>query len=406
MRQLALLVILLVGDASRAEDWPQFLGPNRNSSADEETIVTRLTSDGQPILWRQPAGQGFSGPVVVGNKVLLFHQPKNEEVLECLSTETGEPLWQIGYRCNFNGGLFGEVGPRATPAIANGTVFTFGASGTLQAVDLATGKLKWRRDLQKEYDVPEGYFGVGTSPVVEGNKLLVTVGAKEASLVAFDCESGKTIWNASNDAASYASPLVATINDRRLALFFARSGLHVVDPSDGKEEAFFRWRARMDASVNAASPVLVDDRIFLSAEYGTGAVLLDLAPDGLKPIWKSLDSLSNHYDTSVYWKGHLFGIDGRQEGGAQLRCIKADTGEVTWTQEGFGCASIIRVKDLLICVTEPGEVILVAANPSLYQENGRQKIGTAPTRAQPALANGVLYVRTPAELVAVDMRGE
>jgi len=406
MRQVALLLLLLSGGILRAEDWPQFLGPKRDGSADSEKIVTRINSDGQPILWRQPAGQGYSGPVVVGNKVLLFHQPKNEEVLECLSTESGEPLWQIGYRSNFNGGLFGEVGPRATPAIANGTVYTFGASAMLQAVDLATGKLKWRRDLQKEYSVPEGYFGVGTSPIVEGNNLLVTVGAKNASLVAFDCETGKTVWNASNDAASYASPLVATIHDRRLALFFARTGLHVVNPADGKEEAFFRWRARMDASVNAASPVLVDSRIFLSAEYGTGAVLLDLAPDGLKPIWKSLDSLSNHYDTSVYWKEHLFGIDGRQEGGAQLRCIKAETGEVTWTQEGFGCASIIRVKETLICVNEPGEMVLVAANPAVYEERGRQKIGSSPTRAVPALANGILYIRTPAELVAVDMRGE
>ena len=406
MGRVVTLVLLFAASLSSAGDWPQFLGPKSDSSADDEKIITQIPADGLPILWRHDAGQGYSGPVIEGSSIILFHQPKNEELLECLDANTGKVLWQTGYQTDYAGGFGTEPGPRATPAIANNTVYTFGATAMLQAVDLKTGKVKWRRDLQKEYGVPEGYFGVGTSPVVEGDKLLVTVGAKGASLVAFDCETGKTVWNASQDTASYASPIVATIHDRRVALFFARTGLHVVDPKSGAEQAFFRWRARQDASVNAATPVIVDDRIFLSAEYGTGAVLLDLASDGLKPVWKSNDALSNHYDTSVYWKGHLYGIDGRQEGGATLRCIKAETGEVAWTQEGFGCASIIRVRDLLICVTEAGEIIFADANPTLYHERGRQKIGTSPTRAQPALAHGILYVRTPSELVAVDMRVE
>jgi outer membrane protein assembly factor BamB len=406
-----ILLLCLSPSALRA-DWPQFLGPNRDGSAPGESIVSQIPPTGRPILWKRPVGEGFSGPVVVGQQLFLFQSPtannKGEEVLESLDIRTGQPTWKIAYPCEYAGGYGTGPGPRATPAVHAGIVFTFGATGTLQGVDQKTGKLLWRRDLAREYNVPEGFFGVGTSPLLEGDKLLVTVGAKKASLVAFEQATGKTAWVASDDEASYASPIVAPIGEQpdtaRKGIFFARSGLHVVDLSSGKEEGFFRWRARMNASVNAATPVIVGNQIFLSAEYGTGAILLRWSEGKLDTLWKSQDSLSCHFNTPIALDGYLYGIDGRQEGGARLRCVNLQSGEPVWTEEGFGCASLTRVDQTIIAVTEAGEMVLWKASPDRYQELGRQRVGIAPTRAHPALASGILYVRTPTELLAIDLR--
>ncbi len=286
----------------------------------------------------------------------------------------------------------------------NGRVITFGATGTIQGVDAQTGKLLWRRDLAKEYAVPEGFFGVGTSPLIDGDQILVTVGAKKASLVSFDPATGKTNWIASDDEASYASPIAADLAGKHFGIFFARSGLHLVDAGTGKEVGFFRWRARMNASVNAATPVVVGDQIFLSAEYGTGATLLRWTGSKLEQVWAEQDSLVCHFNTPIEFEGHLFGIDGRQEGGAQLRCVRLATGEPTWTEQSFGCASLTRVGKTIVAVTEEGNLVLFDADPKRYQERGRQRIGTSPTRAHPALADGILYVRTPTEFLAIDLK--
>jgi hypothetical protein len=181
--------------------------------------------------------------------------------------------------------------------------------------------------------------------------------------------------------------------------------LHIVDPADGKEIAFHRYRARMNASVNAATPLVHDNQIFLSAEYGTGAVLLELVDERLEPVWQSQESLSNHYDTSVLVDGYLFGIDGRQEFGARLRCVEWSTGKVRWTEEAFGCASLIRVGRKILAVTESGEVALFAANPDRFEPLGRFQVTGAPTRAHPAVSAGVLFIRSPDELLAVDLSG-
>lgn len=404
MDRIILLGAWLASSASIvAGDWPQFLGPLRNGHADGERIVDNLDAENAKILWKVPAGAGYSGPVVADGKVVLFHQPATDETLECFDVSSGDSLWKVAYPCDYGGGYGTGPGPRATPCIRDGVIYSFGATATLQAVDLESGKLLWRRELLKEFDVPEGFFGVGTSPMVDGGRLLVTVGAKKASLVAFDCKTGDIVWNASEDEASYASPTVAEIDGRRYSLFFARTGLHLVDPTDGRELDFLRWRARMNASVNAATPLVIGDRVFLSAEYGTGAIQLRVTDGRFEQVWTSQDSMSNHYDTCVYHEGHLYGIDGRQEFGARLRCVDWDTGDPKWTEEGFGCAAVLFVSDKLLLWTEKGEIVLADADPTTYRERGRVRIGRMESRAYPALSNGVLYVRATDELCAVDI---
>jgi outer membrane protein assembly factor BamB len=269
---------------------------------------------------------------------------------------------------------------------------------------LEDGKKLWQRELLQDYEVPDSYFGVGTSPLVQGDLLLVNVGGRGAGIVAFHKDTGKEAWRVTDQQASYASPVAATIDGVRHALFFTREGLVSVDPATGKLRFARRWRSRLDASVNAASPVVFDGHVFLSACYGTGAVLLKVRRDGVDEVWKNDESLSCHFSTPIYLDGHLYGFDGRQEEGARLRCVAARTGKVCWTQEGYGCGSMVLADGRLIVLSEGGELALLRPDPDRYHELARAPVLGRPCRAQVALSGGRLYARDGKRLVCWDLR--
>jgi outer membrane protein assembly factor BamB len=177
-----------------------------------------------------------------------------------------------------------------------------------------------------------------------------------------------------------------------------------LDPKNGAERCRKRWRSRLNASVNAATPVLADDHLFLSASYGTGAIVLRVQKDKVGEVWKGDNSLSNHYNTSIYHDGHLYGIDGRQEQGAQLRCVEFKTGKMRWTQEGFGCASLILAGGRIIALTEEGDLVSFEPNPEGYREKARAHVLGKPCRAPLALANGKLYGRDNNKLVCWNLK--
>ncbi len=232
----------------------------------------------------------------------------------------------------------------------------------------------WQKNINKEYQVVKGFFGVATSPIIVAGKLLINVGAKGAGVVAFDPASGKEIWKVSDDGVSYSSPIAAKIDDQELAVFFTRQGLLALSPEKGEVRYEFTWRPRLNASVNAASPIVHGKQIFLSTSYGAGAILLEANKGELKEIWKNDETLSCHYNTPVLVGDHLFGIDGRQEGGAQLRCIEWKTGKVLWTEKGFGCASLIAVDGMLVAQTEGGDLVLFEQSPIKFKELARHAV--------------------------------
>jgi outer membrane protein assembly factor BamB len=240
--------------------------------------------------------------------------------------------------------------------------------------------------------------------LLEGNRLLVNVGARGAGIVAFDKDTGQEVWKATDHAASYSSPVAATIDGTRHVFFFTREGLVSLDPDNGRVRFSLRWRARMAASVNAATPLVVGGQVFLSASYNTGAVLLRVRPDGADEVWKSDEVLSNHFNTSIYRDGFLYGIDGRQEAGGRLRCVELQTGKVRWTQEGFGCASLLLAEGNLIALTEEGDLVLIEATPEAYREKARARVLGGNCRAQPALADGRLYGRDGRRLVCWNLK--
>ncbi|GIW80254.1 MAG: alcohol dehydrogenase [Gemmatales bacterium] len=404
MRRHLACLWLLVGLVlpSQAEDWPQFLGPNSNGISREKGLISRFPENGPTIVWRKKIGIGYSAPVVAGQRVVVFYRRGDSNVVECLDARRGESFWKFSYETDYSDAYGKGDGPRSTPTIAADKVYTLSAEGILHCLGLRDGTKIWQRHLLRDYQVPRNFFGVGTSPIVEGNLLLINVGGKGAGIVAFDKNTGKEVWKVTDDGASYASPVAATIDGQRHVFFFTRRGLVSIAPQTGKVRFSKYWRPRINASVNAANPVVAGDLVFVSTSYDTGALVVKVSRSGADEVWKGDGILTNHYNTSIHHDGYLYGIDGRQERGARLRCIELKTGKVQWTKEGFGCGSIIFADDKLIILTEQGELVLVEATPKAYRELARAQV-LSPTRSQIALANGLLYARDDEKILCIQM---
>lgn len=388
------------------EDWPRFLGPDATGISREIGLQLDWPETGPTELWRLRLGAAYSAPVAQGHRLIVFHRVGDRETLDCLDTRTGKLLWRYDYptayvdRFGFNGG------PRSSPVIHNSRVYSFGAEGVLSCVDLETGKAYWQRDLNDEYGVPQNFFGVGVSPVIEGNLILLNLGAPDgAGIIALNKTIGATVWTATNDGASYSTPIVRNVRDERLAIFFTREGLVVLEPQSGEVRYDYEFRSNNEASVNAASPVIVGDVVFLSASYNVGAVALRLGATGLAEVWRDPRAMRNHWATSIYSDGFLYGMDGRHENGSNFRCIDFQTGSVQWTADrGLGRASFIMAEGHLIALGERGQLALIEARPDRYREKERVDAMSYPCWTPPILARGRLFLRGETELAAFDLR--
>lgn len=403
-----LLFCLLFACHALATDWPQFLGPTRNGVYPGSDLAAAWRADGPPVVWQKPVGQGFSGPVVTQQKLVLFHRVDDKETVECLDARSGKQLWLFDYPTAYRDDFGFDEGPRATPSIAAGHVYTYGAEGMLHCLDFATGKKIWSMNARAEFQAPKGFFGIACSPLVESNAVLLNIGGADgAGIVAFDALTGKVLWKASHDEASYSSPTIATIHGERDALFFTRKHLVALDPGDGKIRFEFPWEPTINASVSSATPIVVDDLVFVSASYGAGAVVLRVHGDQVEKLWSGDHILSNHYATSVQRDGFLYGIDGRTDPGFQpgpsLRSVELKTGKIRWQDNSIGAATVILAGDQLLIMSERGELIRAAATPDGFKPDARAQILPFQVRAYPALANGFLFARNKDKLVCVNL---
>jgi outer membrane protein assembly factor BamB len=398
------LAILLLTACAAAEDWPQFLGPARNGVYSGNDLAAKWVPSGPAVVWKKDVGQGFSSPVVSQGRMILFHRIGDKETIEALDENTGRAIWKFDYPTHYRDDFGFDEGPRATPSVAAGRIYTFGAEGMLHCLDFATGKKIWSVDTQRQFQVAKGFFGAGGAPLIDGDRVLMNVGGASAGLAAFDAATGKTLWTATAQQASYSSPVLATIQGSKHALFLTRAGFVDVDPATGKVRYELPWRARMQASVNAATPIVVDDMVFLSSSYGTGAIVLQISASGLKKIWSSDDALTNHYATSVYKDGYLYGYHGRQEEGPSLRCIEFKTGKVRWDVDGFRAGTITLAGDKLLIMREGGELVLAKASPTAFEQIASAKVLPPVVRSYPAIANGRILIRNEKTLVSLNLK--
>lgn len=339
--------------------------------------------------------------------MILFHRIGGEEVVQAFDSQTGTTLWKHAHPASYRDDFGFDPGPRATPVIASGKVFTFGAAGILQAVLLADGKLLWRTDCQREFGAAKGFFGLASSPLVEGKSLIVNVGGRDgAGLVAFNQETGKVQWKVIDDEPSYSSPVAGEVNGRRLLLACTRSYFVGLDTASGGVIFQLPFRPPVGASVTGASPVLLGQQVFISAGYDLGARLFDLAGGSPKTVWEGDDQLSLQFTTAVHRDGHLYGLHGRHDfpGGTELRCVEWKTGKVRWAKAGLNGANVILAGDQLLMLTEDGQLLRIAAQPEKYLETARAQILGQGVRAYPALANGLYYARDKSRLVCLDLK--
>jgi outer membrane protein assembly factor BamB len=369
-----------------AADWPRFRGPDADGHTPDPGLAADWATSPPAEVWSKPVGGGLAGPVTAGGNLYLFHAPDGREVLDALDPATGTQKWRA------DAAGTGE-GPKCTPIVHAGAVFTLGLNGRLTAFDAATGSRTWSRDILNEFSPRPGYFGVGAGPVVLGDVLIVNVGAKGAGLVGFDLKTGATRWQVTDDGPGYSSPTPLTLAGRPHAAFLTRAGLAAVDAA-GKVFAQQPFRSRLDASANAASPVAKGDEVFVSAEYGVGGAVFKLAA-GAEPaeVWANGTSLNCHFNTPVLVGDHLYGVHGRQEGRPELRCVEWASGKVKWANDGFGCAHLIVAGGAILAVTEDGGLVKFAADPAGYKLLGQTRILGGLTRAAPAVSGGRLFAR-------------
>ena len=384
-----------------AGDWPQFLGPTRDGVYSGADIAPAWPSAGPPVVWKRDVGEGFAGPVVSGGKLILFHRQQGRELIECLDAETGKNVWSLAYPTTYRDDFGFDEGPRSAPVISGGVVYAFGAEGVLTAVDFATGRKIWQVAAHQKFKSPKGWFGSAGSPLVEGGKVLVNVGAPDAGIVAFDSATGNVVWKATSDEASYSSPTVATIGGLRHALFLTRSELVDLYPANGQVRFTMPFRSRSSASVTAATPLVIGNLVFISASYGVGAALLEVNGSTFRKIWANDDSMSNHYSTCVYRDGFLYGFHGRQEEGQELHAIELKTGKIMWSVERFGAGTVTLAGNRLVIVRENGELTLAPASPKEFRPSESARILSGAIRAYPAIADGRLYARNEHTLVCV-----
>ena len=400
-------MLLLVAASLQAADWPQFLGPNRNGTSAETNLAASWPKEGPPVVWQKPVGQGFSGLVASQGKLILFHRRGGEEIVEALDTRDGRPLWAFPYpTSHVDQYPSGDPGPRGTPAISDGRVFTFGAEGKLHCLDLAKGGKIWSVDCKKQFGARPGFFGLACSPLVDGDAVFVNVGGTGgAGVVAFEKATGKVLWKANDEEASYSSPVAATLGGKRLAMFLTRGHLVGFDVKTGKPAFEFPFVPPINASVTASAPLVSGEMVFMTASYELGAAVLRVTPRGLEKVWANDDTLSSQYASVVERGGFIYGLHGRLDiGHSSLRCVELKTGKVQWSRDGLTYGTLILAGDSLLYLTVNGELIRAAASPDGFKELGRAQVLPTFARAHPALADGFFYARSKDKLFCLDLR--
>lgn len=409
----------LAGDAVTS-DWPCLLGPTHNEVSPETRLIREFPKDGPKLVWEMNKGEGYASPAIVGERLVLFHRVKDEEVIDCLNALTGERFWRYSYPTAYQDEYGYCNGPRSSAIIGGDAVFAIGAEGKLHCLELSSGKLRWQRDLAREFKLKQNFFGVGSTPLVEGDKLIVNVGAPGGPCVAgFDVRTGSLAWGAGNEwGPSYASPVPATIHGKRRVLVFAggrsnppTGGLLCLDPSNGRLDFTFPWRGTVRESVNASSPLVLGNQVFIAECYGSGGVLLDIGND-FKPktLWTSL-SFATHFMTAVERGGFLYGVDGHGPEDAFLACVDLKSGKEMWRtqpewEEAIDAADgprkiptgtyrcwLMPVDGRFLCLGEFGHLLWVDLTPKGYRQISRVWLFAAgETWTPPVVSKGLLYV--------------
>jgi outer membrane protein assembly factor BamB len=390
--------LILTLSAVQAADWPQWRGPQRDGISAETAWTSAWPAGGPKVLWRGHFGEGCASFAVVGDRAFTVGNDKDVASVFCLDARTGEPVWKYTFPSTLDPKMF-EGGQCSTPTVDGDRVYVLGRQGQLFCLDKGTGTVVWSKDFVRDFGAQVASWGYTGSPLVLGRMLLVDVGGKGASAVAFDKATGAVIWQAGDDPQAYSSPYAFVQGGKQRVAFFNGFGLVVREAADGKE--VFRYPWKTDWGVNAATPIVADGKIFLSSGYNHGAALLPLDAPEPKPGWEN-KNMRNKMNGCVLWKGCLYGFDEKT-----LTCMDFATGAVKWKQEGLGIGSLILADGKLIIQAETGALVVAAAVPEAYKELARTDALPKKSWVAPVLADGKLFCRdNSGDAVVFDLSGK
>jgi outer membrane protein assembly factor BamB len=428
------LLTFAAGSGVQADDWPQWLGPQRDAVWGETGILEKFPENGPRVRWRTPIAAGYSGPAVVDGRVYIMDRVLAEgaknptevfpsrrkisgvERILCLNEGDGKILWKHEYDCPYN--ISYPLGPRTTPLVYDHKLYTLGAEGTLFCLGAIQGNVLWVHDLKKEYATDAPLWGFSAHPLLDGQKLICMVGGKGSTVVAFDKDTGKELWRAL-DAKNlgYCPPMIYEAAGKRQLIIWHGEAVNGLDPETGKVYWTVPFASYMSMSIS--TPRKAGDSLFLTSTFG-GSLMLRLGTEkpGAEVAWRGnpkKNSFDSVFGTPFVEDGYIYGTSSDGE----LVCIKADTGERLWsTLEPNGgkklrSADIFLVKngDRFFLATEKGDLIIAKLNPKGYQEISRAHLldpsntafGREVVWSHPAFANRSVYARNDKEIICVSL---
>lgn len=397
-----LVAVTVAWPSSQVAEWHQWRGPNRDGISAETGLLQAWPSNGPRQRWRTTgAGEGYSSFSASGGRLYTLGARGSTEYLSAFDADTGRKLWEQANGQRFRNDR-GD-GPRSTPTVDGTRLFVFGGSGDLSAYDAATGARQWTVNVVREHGGVVPYWGYSESPLVIGDRIIVNVGGRGASLVAFAKADGRVLWRAESDEAGYSSPVLLRTGSLSQAVFFTGRRALAVDPRDGR--LLWSYPAVSNRTANIATPVVRGSQVFLSSDYGTGAALLQVRAAGnlanAEEVYFTRE-MRNHHASSVLVGEHLYGFSG-----SILTAMRFGTGEVAWRDRSVGKGSLIFADNRLYLYSEGGVVGLAEATPDGYREHGRFRIpqGNLPTWSHPIITGGRLIVRDQDTVWAFDVRG-
>ncbi|MEM8962513.1 MAG: PQQ-binding-like beta-propeller repeat protein [Acidobacteriota bacterium] len=401
-----LLATVLVGlpapSTAETTDWPQYRGPNRDGLSTETGLLTQWGAEGPAVAWRTKLGGGYSGLAVADGKIFTLYSDDRREWLGAFSATDGKALWQVDLDKEFTN-QFGN-GPRSTPLIADGVVYTVSSLGALTARKTTDGSEIWTRNLKRLYGAGIPTWGISASPILIDGKLILDVGgSKGRGTVAFDATTGKEAWTANTGIAGYSAPIEVTIAGQRQVISFAGKQVVGLNPTDGDVLWTHAWRT--DYDVNAATPIFVGpDKVFIASGYNVGGALLHIEKAGnawnVDEVWKT-SRMQNQFSSAVLVDGTIYGFDNKF-----LRAADLASGEILWSARGFGHGSLMWADGHLIILGDKGDLAIAKATPEGYEEVAKAKPLSGKHWTVPTLHDGRLLVRNEQELVAFELRSK
>ena len=388
------------GQYCRLDDWPQWRGPRRDGVSKETGLLKDWPANGPRLAWRiNGTGDGYSSFAVAGGRLFTLGARQNTEYIFAFDAASGKKLWEVANGRRFNNDR-GD-GPRGTPTIEGDRVYVFGSSGDMTVLDAASGKVFWTQNLLQKYGGSNINWGLSESPLVLSDRIIVTPGGRGASIVALRKTDGSLIWKSQSDEPGYSSALLHAIGNTQEAVIFTAERALGIDVNDGR--VLWSYNRVANRTANIATPIARGNHVFLSSDYGTGAALLALAPDGNRIKASEVyftNEMRNHHASSVLVGDYLYGFSS-----SILTAMHFETGKVAWRDRSVGKGSLVFADDRLYLFSENGVVGLAEANPQKYVEHGRFQLrtGSLPTWSHPVVSGGKLFIRDQDTLYAYDV---